>query len=518
MSLEPRALPSDNPAFRLLALPKFEPAFNSPRKPTVTTARDTIMSSEQHAVDVRRRERFEFGKNWWRFLSTLTPARLQMAEESLRNFLEVHRLDGTTFLDIGSGSGLFSLAARRLGARVHSFDFDPRSVECTAELRRRYCPGDNDLWRIEAGSVLDRAFLSRLGQFDIVYSWGVLHHTGAMWSALDNVKPLVRMGGVLFISIYNDLGEVTDWWWQVKRRYNRLPAPLRLPYALSIIGPEEARSIRSHWQQNNVRAYLRMWTEYQRTSTRGMSRWHDLIDWIGGFPYERASIDAIVDVFERDGFALTKLGDRSGGIGCNEFVFRREGSIGEVVDQTVLGSRWFARRFGRRVLGSFRKDCDGWFGRVADTIARSGDAPMLLFRERRLIGQISLESSDMEILVDMPDRTSAEVHRTDYRVLRGRVEPMPLPLTHGGGHMWLAAVPHLADRADDKKKIDTESGSPVFVFEDGVQLAHPHSIHDDIRKHGRGRFSHWQESMYFASSDNSDPTTNGRMYALAYPD
>src|SRR5687768_17002539 len=127
--------------------------------------------------------------------------------------LNVERLDGKSFLDIGSGSGLFSLAARRLGARVHSFDYDPQSVACTTELRRRYVPASAD-WIVERGSALDRDYLSTLGTFDVVYSWGVLHHTGSMWQALDNVKPLVAERGHLYIAIYNDLGEITDRWEQ----------------------------------------------------------------------------------------------------------------------------------------------------------------------------------------------------------------------------------------------------------------------------------------------------------------
>src|SRR5215216_2268672 len=171
--------------------------------------------SAQHASEVNRGERFEFGKNWRRFLSTLTDEKIVVAEQSLQTFLNTDRLDGKTFLDVGSGSGLFSLAARRLGAKVRSFDYDPNSVACTKELRRRYFPNDNSWW-IEQGSVLDRELLSSLGEFDIVYSWGVLHHTGAMWEALGNIKRLVKSGGQLFVAIYNDLGNITDEWRRIK--------------------------------------------------------------------------------------------------------------------------------------------------------------------------------------------------------------------------------------------------------------------------------------------------------------
>jgi len=148
----------------------------------------------QHQNELNAGERFAFGDNWARFLSILNDERIRMAEESLKRMLEVETLAGKSFLDIGSGSGLFSLAARRLGARVHSFDYDPQSVACTAELKRRYFPDDAQ-WVVEEGSALDMDYLNRLGQFDVVYSWGVLHHTGAMWQALKNVAPLVAGGG-----------------------------------------------------------------------------------------------------------------------------------------------------------------------------------------------------------------------------------------------------------------------------------------------------------------------------------
>ena len=184
--------------------------------------------STAHAREVASGQRFEFGKNWARFLAAHTPEHAAQAEASLREMLGVQDLSGKTFVDAGSGSGLFSLAARRLGARVYSFDFDPHSVACTMELKRRYFDGDKN-WTIEEGSVLDTRFLSGRGQFDVVYSWGVLHHTGAMWNALENVIPLVKEGGTLFIAIYNDQGTVSRRWTKVKRLYNRLPCRAAFP-------------------------------------------------------------------------------------------------------------------------------------------------------------------------------------------------------------------------------------------------------------------------------------------------
>jgi 2-polyprenyl-3-methyl-5-hydroxy-6-metoxy-1,4-benzoquinol methylase len=166
--------------------------------------------------------RFEFGANWRRFLDTLDDRRIRTAEESLRNMLGGSDLTDRSFLDVGCGSGLFSLAARNLGAKVHSFDYDPHSVECARLLRQRYRAQDPE-WTIEQGSALDEAYMAALGQHDIVYSWGVLHHTGDMWRALELTSKLVKPGGTLFLSIYNDQGLPSKRWLQIKRYYATSP-------------------------------------------------------------------------------------------------------------------------------------------------------------------------------------------------------------------------------------------------------------------------------------------------------
>lgn len=144
--------------------------------------------------EVVQGNRFEFGKNWTAFLKVLDEDRILTAEKSLQEMLGIESLNGKSFLDIGSGSGLFSLAARRLGATVYSFDYDPQSMACTQELKRRYF-ADDIHWIVEKKSVLDRKYLASLSQFDIVYSWGVLHHTGDMWQALENAAIRVKGGG-----------------------------------------------------------------------------------------------------------------------------------------------------------------------------------------------------------------------------------------------------------------------------------------------------------------------------------
>lgn len=279
------------------------------------------MTNSQHLNEVARGERFEFGKNWAKFLALLNEQRIGEAEASLRQMLECEDLAGRSFLDIGSGSGLFSLAARRLGARVHSFDYDPHSVACTAELRRRYFP-DDPSWKVESGSALDAEYVKSLGQFDVVYSWGVLHHTGRMWQALDNARLPVAPGGRLFIAIYNDTGSQSARWKWIKKTYNELPRPLRAPFALLAVAPDELKSALRSAATLKLGAYVRSWTNYDQN--RGMSKWRDVVDWVGGYPYEAAKPDAIFEFYRQRGFALVKL-KCAGGLGCNEFVFVKEG-------------------------------------------------------------------------------------------------------------------------------------------------------------------------------------------------
>jgi len=273
-----------------------------------------------HADEMSRGERFAFGENWARFLELLDDRRIALAERSLRDMLGVDSLEGRTFVDAGSGSGLFSLAARRLGARVHSFDFDPSSVACTRELRSRFFR-DDPMWKVEQASVLDRAYLEGLGRFDVVYSWGVLHHTGSMWAALENVTALVGPGGKLFISIYNDGKGASRRWLAVKKAYNALPGPLRW----LVLIPSLVRIWGRRVLLDSLRLDpLRTWRTYAESSMRGMSAWHDVVDWVGGLPYEFASVDEIFDFYRARGFVLRRIFTVGGGLGCNEFVFHRE--------------------------------------------------------------------------------------------------------------------------------------------------------------------------------------------------
>jgi len=275
-----------------------------------------------HAHEVREHQRFEFGANWARFLELLDNERIAKAETSLRRMLGVDSLQAQRFLDAGSGSGLFSLAARRLGASVHSFDYDPQSVACTAELRRRYAGGDSS-WVVEQASVLDQAYMAALPQFDVVYSWGVLHHTGAMWVGIDQCVQRVAPGGRLFIAIYNDQGWKSHFWWFVKWLYNRLPAGLDKAYAYTLGYLANAANILKYTLRGKPMTAIR--PLLKRSERRGMSVHRDMIDWMGGFPFEFASYDTLADYLRGRGFRLLH-GQRNGSLGCHEMVFVHTGS------------------------------------------------------------------------------------------------------------------------------------------------------------------------------------------------
>ena len=276
-------------------------------------------SGDEHSLEIKSGKRFSFGSNWAKFLLRLDDARIRQAERDLQQFLDAARLDGKTFIDVGSGSGLSSLAAKRLGAQVHSFDYDLDSVACTNELRRRY-GGDGSGWNVASGSVLDDAYISSLGLWDIVYSWGVLHHTGAMWKALGNAADLVKPGGTLFVAIYNDQGRLSKNWLRVKQLYCALPPSLRflvvVPAMVRLWGPTVVRDL--------VRGNpLRSWNNYAGQGFRGMDPWRDAVDWIGGLPFEVATPEAIFDFYRDKGFTLQKMSTCAGGIGCNQFVFHK---------------------------------------------------------------------------------------------------------------------------------------------------------------------------------------------------
>ncbi|GAB4377360.1 MAG: class I SAM-dependent methyltransferase [Salibacteraceae bacterium] len=259
-------------------------------------------------LTVEEKITFSFGKNWKNYLSTVDQQALEMAGKDIDHWLDGVSIEGKRVLDIGSGSGIHSLSFFSRGVKeLVSFDYDKHSVEAT--LKMHETAGKPENWKIMQGSVLDRKFMEGLGQFDIVYSWGVLHHTGSMWEAIQNAVERVAPGGVFFISLYKE-GPNYQKHLKLKQRYN----------ASNKLGKKYLESI----EILNVMLYRirKGWNPFKwnMRKARGMTIYHDIVDWLGGLPYEVAHEDDVVRFMRNKGFELTRIFVKGEG-GCTIFVF-----------------------------------------------------------------------------------------------------------------------------------------------------------------------------------------------------
>ena len=250
---------------------------------------------------------FSFGRNWRAFAAGVGEAEVGEAVQGLADAAGADAVRGKSFLDVGCGSGLSSLASLRLGAsRVTAFDADPEAVRTARELLQRFAPGDARA-EVRPGSVLDRDFLESLGTWDVVHAWGVLHHTGAMWRAVELTAERVAPGGRFVLALYNRTA-TSGLWRFVKRIGYAAPGPLRALMAAGIVLPRLA-----------VRAFR---GRHPLRDRRGMTVWRGAVDWIGGWPYEAATAEEVVAFLAARGFEL-QSSVLTRGTGCNEFVFFR---------------------------------------------------------------------------------------------------------------------------------------------------------------------------------------------------
>ncbi len=281
---------------------------------------------------------FSFGRNWTEYVKNfLDEEKIEISKKSFSKYMPEEEYKGKTFIDIGCGSGIFSLSALRLGcAKVISFDVDPHSINATKLTKEKFAKENLENWEIFEGSILDENLVKRFeSQGDVVYSWGVLHHTGNMWKAIENAAKLVKPGGKFIIAIYNKTAS-SEFWLKMKRFYNNSPKWIKLFLIYFYFGYVMFRRFGSYCKSALIGKPRPFRLKDILGRERGMSIFYDVIDWLGGYPYEFATVEEINSFVEKLNFSLvsnpTKLISIPKKIfnrfsfdqtGCNEFVFKK---------------------------------------------------------------------------------------------------------------------------------------------------------------------------------------------------
>ncbi len=270
--------------------------------------------------DLRAAEgHFAFGKNWASYAALIGEAEIEEARKGLTGLIPADQFAGRSFLDIGCGSGVHALAAASLGvSRMFAVDIDPDSVVTTRQVLTRH--GAAAPWQVETISVFDLDPAVQ-GQFDIVYSWGVLHHTGSMWEAVGRAAAMVAPGGLLAIALYRPT-RLDPLWKLEKRLYSRAPRPVQRAVHAAYVGAFRIGKLATGASFRDYVASYR--------SARGMDFHHDVHDWLGGYPYESAGAGEVDRFLKRLGFAMERRAIRPPGFGlfgsgCDEYVYRRPG-------------------------------------------------------------------------------------------------------------------------------------------------------------------------------------------------
>lgn len=253
---------------------------------------------------------FSFGKNWTDFNTHVTDEEIGKAQEDLVLWIGKDNISGKRILDLGCGSGIHSLCLFNLGAaELISFDYDPYSVSATRQYWEK--KGKPSNWKILQGSVLDQNFIGQFGNFDLVYSWGVLHHTGSMWQAINNALSMVKDNGLFYLTIYKD--DNYEHSIKVKEHFNASTA-LGKKWVISKeimkLMARRALGFRNPFAWN---------TKLER----GMNIYHDLVDWLGGLPYEAASEDEMLQWGIANKLQLKRIWCKNGKGSCNYYLFQR---------------------------------------------------------------------------------------------------------------------------------------------------------------------------------------------------
>ena len=225
-------------------------------------------------------------------------------------------LKGLSIIDIGCGSGLHSMAMFQSGAAsIHGFDYDPNSVAATRMVQK--IAGSPPNWTVQQGSVLDDAFMASLPQYDFVYSWGVLHHTGDVWKAIRLAADRVKPGGLFYIALYSadvQKDPTPAFWLDVKQKYVTSGWLKRRQMDWWYVW-----RFMMHKNPARIPVVLKQMRDYRKN--RGMNMFTDIRDWLGGWPMEFVWDAEAIKFCEGRGFALKEIAT---GHANTEFLFERE--------------------------------------------------------------------------------------------------------------------------------------------------------------------------------------------------
>ena len=243
--------------------------------------------------------RFDFGKNWLSYLNSINEDSVSRAKDNIKLWIGDEDISDKRIIDIGCGSGIHSYSFIKLGAKeVVSFDFDINSVKATSLLFEK--AGNPINWHIFQGSILDEEFINSLGKFDIIYSWGVLHHTGDMWNALINsIRYFSKSNSCFWLALYQGV-ETYENDLKIKFKYNSSNF-----FGKKIIVFKDILNIIKKRRSKGLNPFT--WNEKRG---RGMDTYHDLIDWLGGYPYEVCTLSDLENFLKQNGgWRLKKFND-----------------------------------------------------------------------------------------------------------------------------------------------------------------------------------------------------------------
>jgi len=263
--------------------------------------------------------RFKFGENWSNYSSSVNLEKIELAKKDIIRL--VGDVSNKSVIDIGCGSGIHTVAFIQLGVKsIVSFDYDLKSVETTKKLVKKFCYKKSK-YKVFQADILNIDSLSGLNKrkFDIVYSWGVLHHTGSMFEAIISTTKFLKDNGILVLGLYVKTKLCNFWYYEKKifNKYKFLQPLIKLPFLFFLIIGLSLKKRSSPYKIIH---------DYKKQ--RGMSIIFDVNDWLGGFPYESIDDNSLLNFLKLKGFKIVRKFNTNSRIGffgaaCGEWVLKK---------------------------------------------------------------------------------------------------------------------------------------------------------------------------------------------------